>query len=134
MRLRLERRAYLPHCTIGVLTYGDERTLVTMERPWRENEAFVSCIPEGRYSCKRYHSKKFEDTWEVRGVPSREYILFHAGNSAADVQGCIALGTMLSEQEYKVLNSRVALKEFLRDTARESALDLTITHYAGVGL
>ena len=131
MKLQLERRAYLPHCTIGVLTYqhDGDKTLVSMERPWLDNAPFESCIPEGKYVCRRFSSKKFGETWEVCGVPKREAILFHAGNVAGDVQGCIALGTTLSEQEYKILASRKAVGEFLADTAGASELELIVTHY-----
>lgn len=128
MRVKLERRAYLPHCTIGVLTYG-AKTFVTMERPWRGNEPFESCIPEGKYTCKRVMSPKFGDTWEVTAVPRREAILFHAGNKSSDVQGCIALGTMLSEQEYAVLYSKKAIEEFLCDTKHLPEIELCVTHY-----
>lgn len=128
MQLRLERRAYLPHVTLGVLTYRG-KTLVTLERAWNNNRPFESCIPEGRYHCMRVNSPQFGKTWGVKNVPNREDILFHAGNFAKDTEGCILLGQMLSEQEYTILNSRKAVSEFMADTVDLESIDLIITGF-----
>lgn len=131
MQLRLERRAYLPHVTLGVLVYG-RKTLVTLEPPWRGNKVRESCIPEGRYVCSRVNSPKFGRTWEVNGVSGREDILFHGGNTPKDTEGCILLGQMLSEQEYAIVQSRAAMSEFLRDTENLAVMDLLVVPYRPV--
>jgi hypothetical protein len=128
MQIKLERRAYLPHVTLGVLTYKG-KTLVTLERGWNGNKPFESCIPEGRYPCARVNSPRFGPTWAVKRVPDREDILFHAGNYPKDTDGCILLGQMLSEQEYSVLQSRKAVEEFMADTHDLTQMDLFITGY-----
>ena len=86
--------------TYGTLRFPDGTVLNTLELPWKNNEAQVSCIPPGIYPCKMRSSKHFGETYEVQNVQGRSAILIHAGNSAgsvdkghkADSKGCILLG------------------------------------------
>ncbi len=48
MEIRLERFSYSPTETEGRLLVADQQ-YATIERPWRGNERFVSCIPDGEY-------------------------------------------------------------------------------------
>ena len=85
----LERFAYLPEATLGKLTI-DDNVFWIAERPWRGNKKEISCIPSGTYTCKRYVSKRFGETFEVTEVPNRTYILFHVGNfPEKDSHGCL---------------------------------------------
>ena len=76
----------------GVLIQGHIPFAVTLERPWRNNERRVSCIPTGTYECRRVKSPKFGDTFQVMHVPNRSEILFHKGNLEDDTHGCICVG------------------------------------------
>lgn len=110
-------RSYLPHCTIGRLhiPFQDtQKTFATIERPWLSNQANISCIPEGIYDVVPHNGSRFKGVWKLEDVPDRSYILIHAGNYSKDVQGCIAVGQYLSDDNYMVMNSRHALNE-LRD-------------------
>jgi uncharacterized protein DUF5675 len=78
--------------TQGVLLKDGIAFAVTLERPWRENEPDVSCIPAGTYTCMRYHSEKYKNTFEITGVPGRTKILFHRGNEIPDTLGCVLVG------------------------------------------
>jgi len=92
-------RYYTPLGTFGYL-YDDKGAefCCTCEEVWHGNRPSVpgtqtgSCIPEGGYLCKRGSFPKHGDTFEVTGVPDRSTILFHVGNTVADIEGCIALG------------------------------------------
>lgn len=117
MRLQLKRYAYAPGATLGRLVIGDD-TYYTIERPWRDNRPFDSCIPQGAYLCRRYSSAKYPDTFEVCDVPGRTHILFHVANWAHDVEGCIGVGLDQMENDFGVTQSRIAFDQFknaLRD-------------------
>ena len=91
--LTLTRVARTSKATFGVLkfTHGDPFA-VTLERPWLDNKVKQSCIPEGKYECKRVNSPKFGDTFEITGVKGRSAILFHAGNVPEHSLGCVLVG------------------------------------------
>lgn len=129
----LTRRAYLPHVTIGVLTFG-HRTWMTLEPPWKNNQANVSCIPDGQYELRRKQSPRFGETFEICGVPKREAILFHAGNTAKDTQGCVLLGTWLSEDNYAIGSSKIAIKEFMECLTGADKYHISIAPFAGARL
>jgi hypothetical protein len=71
----------------------DALVLQTMEDDWRFNRRRVSAIPAGLYLLRRtiFHRHNLE-TFEVTGVPNRDRILIHPGNTEEDVEGCIGLG------------------------------------------
>ena len=125
----LERRVYLPFCTMGTLTYNG-RTLVTMEKPWLGNLPYESCIPEGVYTCKRYRSDRFPNTFEITDVEGRTHILFHVGNTVKDVVGCVALGQYIDQDKYEIRNSRFAFREFIADMEGRDEFELKIRHYS----
>jgi hypothetical protein len=90
--MRLVRVARNAEATYGVLVWENTAFAVTLELPWRENKRGESCIPHGKYQCKKVHSPKFGSTYEVTGVPGRSEILFHKGNLSDDTHGCILIG------------------------------------------
>lgn len=128
MKLTLLRVGPTKQATFGVLR--DENLIpfaVTLENPWLDNQRNVSCIPEGRYECKRVQSPRFGNTFEVTNVPNRSHILFHKGNKEDDTQGCILVGETfvwfdgvpaigMSKQGYGEFMSRLdGLDEFTLD-------------------
>lgn len=118
MKVLLERFAYHPEATLGKLTIEDEE-FYTAERPFRGNKKNVSCIPSGKYTCSRYTSKRFGETFIVDDVPNRTYILFHVGNfPETDSQGCILIGEKIMEGRPAISMSKKAMQRF-RDTLKE---------------
>lgn len=122
--MRLRRIAMTHAATLGVLIAPDGVPLaLTIERPWRNNEHSVSCIPSGSYTCRRVISPRFGETFEVTSVPDRTHILFHKGNTIRDTQGCIIVGAefsrtdegdpavLMSAQGYGALMSMLAGKQ-----------------------
>lgn len=99
----------------GVLRYGQWAFALTLERPWKDNERHLSCIPAGRYTCERVRSPKFGDTFEVVDVPGRSHILFHKGNTIDHTQGCILVGESFggSYDMPMLLDSTHGFQEFL---------------------
>ena len=99
--ITIKRIAENEYGTFGVLLDGDLPFALTLERRWVDNEYAVSCIPAGKYVCRRVDSPHFGDTFEVTSVPGRSHILFHKGNIDDDSHGCILVG----EEFDPVLNS-----------------------------
>lgn len=89
-------RTYFPDGTNGKLEREGQFICNTIELPWKENQAKVSCIPEGEYLIKRRYSRKFQWHLEIIDVPNRSFILFHPANNAQqELHGCIAPVTKL---------------------------------------
>jgi hypothetical protein len=100
-------------CTLGVLqAFGF--TFYTVEDPWNDNKPFGSCIPLGVYAMLRHNTPHHPNTWalvnpslDIYHLPSdipterkgkgRFACLIHAGNTAKDVEGCIAIGLVRGE-------------------------------------
>ena len=85
--------------TVGSILWVKDMTQLccTIELPWINNEPFISCIPKGRYLCKKYSSAKYHDVWEVVNVPNKSKILIHIANIVDDVKGCIGPGKIFAK-------------------------------------
>lgn len=129
MLLELKRIASRPDGTFGVLLAEGRPFALTLERPWRDNRRGESCIPTGQYLCTRVRSPKFGPTWEVRNVPERSHILFHAGNIFEDSHGCILVGEQFAQWTDGTTSigaSRVGLAELMDLTRDLVSFDLTV--------
>jgi hypothetical protein len=88
--------------TVGVLRV-DGWSCYTLELPWRDNERRESCIPPAPggdpviYQAHQYNSPRYGPTLWVRGVEGRSEILVHAGNFLSDTEGCILVGSELTD-------------------------------------
>ena len=91
---------------------------LTLERPWRDNQRSISCIPRGRYTAKRHISPKFGETFWLQDVPGRSEILLHKGNLADDSHGCILVGEKFDPVNGQdgITASKEGFDEFLRLT------------------
>ena len=90
MEIILERM-YFPEGTNGFLSLNGKEICKTIELPWRNNKARVSCIPEGKYKIRKRFSAKFKWHLELINVKNRKYILLHPANNALkELNGCIA--------------------------------------------
>lgn len=97
-------------CTIGEMLVNGEHECWTLEdvvRPEGEKIYGATAIPFGTYSVGITFSQHFQrDLPLVLGVPNFQGIRIHPGNTAADTEGCILVGT--EHTETSVLNSRAA--------------------------
>ena len=124
---RLTKDSEIP--TFGVLFHeGQIPFALTLERPWRNNEHGVSCIPPGVYACKRVDSPKFGNTFQVLNVLNRDEILFHKGNIQEDSHGCILIGEQFGslKDEPAVKAAAEGFKELLDITIAVDAFTLEI--------
>lgn len=118
--------------TFGALRIDGTLLCWTLEPQDRNNTKNISCIPVGQYTCQRYSSVKYPDTFEVQGVPDRSHILFHSGNTDDDTTGCILLGETLGKLRTSraILNSGATFRRFLAEMAQEESFILNIFDYA----
>lgn len=95
--------------TIGLLVIGaDKPVCVTLEKPDLGNKRNISNIPEGSYKVVRRYSDKFKNHWHVLGVPNRDLILIHKGNSTKDTEGCILVGMAIGSRGDTIIRSAEA--------------------------
>lgn len=114
--------------TLGVLIFDKMPKFATLELPWRHNQKNVSCIPSGKYLCTRINDDKHGITIEVEGVPGRDGIYVHVGNTSKDTQGCILIGGAYGGNKDRpaVINSRVAMDEFRKLIIKRPTWELEI--------
>lgn len=96
---------------------GAVYTCKTLELPWKDNARNISCIPTGTYKVNYTFSPKFlKYTYEIKDVPNRSGIRIHSANFASQLNGCIALGTQLTDinkdGELDTTNSKIAIAAF----------------------
>ena len=134
MELKLKRIAKRKTYTIGHLYITPLSTPFcdTLEPTWRDyaHGAYKvkgrSAIPEGRYAVVVTRSPKFGQWLPLLlGGPdfNRKWqgVRIHAGNTAADTEGCILVGKNL--EVGKVLDSRIWLKRLMKKIYEAQARD-----------
>ena len=113
--------------TLGRLRFGDN-DYFTVERPWKDNQTFVSCVPDGTYKMVRVDSPKFGDNmWEIAAVHARTHILIHVANTPSNVMGCIGLGQTIYQNLNGVGSSRLAIDDFYEATKQLTETEICIS-------
>lgn len=108
--------------TLGAMYVDNQFLCFTLEPEWKNNVPFYSCIPTGKYICKKVYDRKLNKnykiavTFEVCSVPLRSGILFHMGNTHKDTQGCILVGLSsikVPDKQPYISDSTMGFKAFL---------------------
>lgn len=79
-------------------------------------EDIKDIIPEGTYRLEPHTQGKWALCPRLLPDPEgRSGILIHSGNTTEDTRGCLLIGTRVefSENNAKVLNSKLALRQFM---------------------
>lgn len=131
MKLLLNRWGYTPKGTFGTLILPGGESYYTVERPWRDNKPYVSCVPEGDYKLVWLptttqvpqswgaHSWYLEGgTVAIHGGKERSRCCFHVGNTMDDINGCVAPGLELG-RSWMVGRSMDALEEMIQFLSKE---------------
>lgn len=119
----LNRQIYTDQSTIGQITYGDKKTLWTLEDKVRDKNfdgdlddtgetkiKHETAIPAGRYKVIITYSNRFKRPLPLLlDVKGFEGIRIHPGNTKADTSGCILVG--LTKAENAIYSSRDAFKQ-----------------------
>lgn len=105
--LYLYRTAYLPFGTYGVLVAPGEFECLTVGQPWRGNQPFKSCVPNGTYDLVPHAGSKGKGVYAMVNEPlgvfyqpgDREHenqryacLLGDRANHPDQLQGCEAVG------------------------------------------
>lgn len=95
MNLRLLRKTFTDTSTIGQLTVDGKRECFTLEDKVRAVKIRgQTAIPAGIYEVTITFSDKFKKPLPLLlNVPNFAGIRIHSGNTAADTEGCILVGT-----------------------------------------
>lgn len=103
MELSLKRTNIGESSTIGEMYIGPRFECFTLEDKVREVEGQPvgmwkikgrTAIPRGRYQVKLTESAKFGKVMpQLMDVPGYEGIRIHSGNTEADTEGCLLVGT-----------------------------------------
>lgn len=119
----LVRYNYGELATQGVFLLNGHFICDSLERPWKDNEQFVSCIPDGVYPIQwTYGKHKVGDCYEVGEVKGRAGVLIHTANLVTELEGCIAPGDRYGD---RVLASHDALKKVLIAAGPTNYLKIT---------
>jgi len=128
INLLILRDTFTEESTIGELFLNGERFGDTLELPFRDNQRSVSCIPTGEYKVRlrlpRESATRDYIHLLVQDVPSRDYILFHRGNSAKDTRGCILVGQ--GSQQDVVHNSTLAMDLLIKEIINLGGEDIKL--------
>ena len=123
-RLRIFRVERSEDGIIGILTIDGKAFCYTLQPD--ERDAHFS-IPEGSYAVKRFHGRKYPDTFEIV-VAGHTALLFHILNQEDESEGCIGLGKMVGNINGKraILGSGDAFKEFMKIMGDDQEANLII--------
>lgn len=134
--IELRRFCYAPEGTFGRLLIGNQ-LMYSVERPWRDNRPFESCIPVGEYvlTLGRYHRGGY-DAYELLDVPGRSLIKVHKGNIPEDLAGCIAPGAALGalHGKWAVLSSGAAFDRLMEAAQAQGADRIRIVNETPKGV
>lgn len=137
--LSLNRTHSSDVCTLGILTFLHRPAympLYTLERPWLDNQPFISCVPTGAYDLVFHSTPKYPSTWALVGetvshlphhAKQRSTVLFHAGNFVHHSTGCILLGAGVDWKEQRTYHSRYAMDCFRSWLTGDASFRLRIT-------
>lgn len=105
MHLVIRRKPSTETETQGILEI-DGQEFDSIEKPWKDNKPFESCIPAGNYILEKHTGGKYSGTYcmvnkdlkvfhlpeERNNNTDRYACVFHVANWASQLEGCIALG------------------------------------------
>ena len=99
LELTLTRAHFFPTCCIGDLTVDDAPECFTLEdtvrNPGSPKVAGATAIPYGRYRVVIDQSVRFHQPMpHILDVPGFDGIRIHSGNTSADTEGCVLLGSV----------------------------------------
>lgn len=113
LNLKLERDVLTPEYTLGKLFLQGQFFCYTVEDAVRREKVYgKTAIPAGIYKITLTMSNRFKKILPLlHDVPNYAGVRIHAGNTAADTEGCIIIG--LNRTENGVASSRLAMDKLM---------------------
>lgn len=123
MKVEVKRTFKGTEYTIGKLYIDGHYLCDTLEDTVRNGVKIAgkTAIPAGTYKVKKTMSPRFKKILpEILNVPGFTGVRIHAGNTAADTDGCLLLG--LNKKKGQVLESQTTMAFFMARTPDEFTL------------
>ena len=115
-----------PDIQLGIITRYGRRVCVTLEPPWRDNQRGISCIPAGEYWVTVVQHSFLGRCILVHGVPDRDPIYIHVGNTRDNTRGCILAGVRFGtlDGQPAVLHSKAAVHDLADQIGAGAVLEV----------
>lgn len=112
-KIQVLRHVAKKNATMGELYVNGQLVAMTLEKPWRDNEPFVSSIPEGDYGAILRYDKSRDGffTIQLRDTSYRPGIQIHVGNQPSDTTGCILVGIGAKYGQSLLRDSKKAIND-----------------------
>jgi hypothetical protein len=129
MLIKVKRFEFKDTHTVGKLYINGIYEAYTLEDAVRNGTKVVgkTAIPAGEYNLIIDASTRFKrDMPHILDVPNFTGVRIHAGNTSADTEGCILLGTTWSGKDF-IGNSKIAYNKFFEKLQKAKTAIITIT-------
>ena len=130
MKIEVKRYDFKDNYTVGRLYIDGVYFCYTLEDVVRQGAKIdgQTAIPYGTYSVVIDHSNRFNrDMPHILNVPGFEGIRIHSGNTSADTEGCLLLGTTWAGKDF-VGNSKLAFDQFFDKLQKAGPSTIEIYH------
>lgn len=94
--------------TTGELLLNEQFICHTLEKPWQNNQSYISSIPTGIYEAFVRYDK--DDQWRIqlKDVPDRTGVQIHIGNFPSEIEGCVLVGEVVVNKLNKLMEGTSA--------------------------
>lgn len=126
MKIIVKRRFLGKDYTIGDMYLDGQWFCNTLEdtvRPAGQKVYSKTAIPAGKYKVIKTMSPRFKKILPlICDVPGFAGVRIHAGNTAADTEGCILVGE--NKVKGKVINSKITMNKLMAKLDEENTIEI----------
>jgi len=129
MLIEVKRFEFKDTHTVGKLYINGSYECFTLEDAVRNGTKVIgkTAIPIGTYKLIIDASTRFkQDMPHILDVPDFTGVRIHAGNTSADTDGCILLGSTWAGKDF-IGNSKIAYKKFFDKLKQNKTVSITIS-------
>ena len=129
MLIEVKRLEFKDTHTVGKMYVDGVYECYTLEDAVRNGTKVIgkTAIPIGTYKLIIDASTRFkQDMPHILDVPDFTGVRIHAGNTSADTDGCILLGSTWAGKDF-IGNSKIAYKKFFDKLKQNKTVSITIS-------